>query len=203
MTGQKRLLLDRAQILDAALALLREKQNIRELNLRSLAAALGCSHANLYNYFTGADALLWAAHAALQPVLIDETDRRAAVALAAGYDGLTALFYATAELYVTCPGWFHLCWTAPLGGERPAQDIAAMHTARTRLDGQAAALLHAALPGVQGKGVTEAMHVAHCFLVGEVSNYHAGRRQIDDTDVFIETAAMRAAKLFVLWATKE
>ena len=78
-----------------------------------------------------------------------------------------------------------------------------MHTARTRLDGQAAALLHAALPGVQGKGVTEAMHVAHCFLVGEVSNYHAGRRQIDDTDVFIETAAKRAAKLFVLWATKE
>lgn len=203
MTGQKRLLLDRAQILDAALALLREKQNIRELNLRSLAAALGCSHANLYNYFSGADALLWAAHAALQPVLIDETDRLATAAIDAGLDGLTALFYATTQLYVTCPGWFHLCWTAPLSGERPAQDIAAMHTARARLDGQAAALLHAALPGAPGGTVAEAMHIAHCFLVGEVSNYHAGRRQIDDADLFIEAAAKRAAKLFVLWATKE
>ena len=184
MTGQKRLLLDRAQILDAALALLREKQNIRELNLRSLAAALGCSHANLYNYFSGADALLWAAHAALQPVLVDETDRLASAAVAAGLDGLTALFYATTQLYVTCPGWFHLCWTAPLGGERPAQDVTAMRDARAQLDGQAATLLHTALPGAPGSNVAEAMHIAHCFLVGEVSNYHAGRRQIDDAPPF-------------------
>jgi len=59
------------------------------------------------------------------------------------------------------------------------------------------------LPGAPGGTVAEAMHIAHCFLVGEVSNYHAGRRQIDDATLFIDAAAKRAAKLFVLWATKE
>jgi len=50
------------QIIETALDLLKDKSDIRSVNLREIARVLGCAHTNLYNYFPSFNDLLWEAH---------------------------------------------------------------------------------------------------------------------------------------------
>ncbi len=60
--------ISKEQIIDTTLELLKDKSDIRTINLREIARVLGCAHTNLYNYFPSFQDLLWEAHMEIEHI---------------------------------------------------------------------------------------------------------------------------------------
>jgi len=108
------------KFIETTIELINEKQSSREVNLRSVARKIGCSHQNLYNYFKNYDALLWECMlpsikrlCAFSAKAIENVDEKE--------DKIRFFFSSQIEFALENPGIYSLIWLDKLQGEPPVE----------------------------------------------------------------------------------
>ncbi|MCC5468659.1 TetR/AcrR family transcriptional regulator [Pelosinus baikalensis] len=172
--------ISKEQIVDTALELMRNKNDIRGLNLREIARTLGCAHTNLYNYFPSYTDLLWETHTALQEIFMEMLKERIMNAKTADLK-LRYFFDTFVDIYLTNKGWFRLAWLEYIGENRPERDAVVTEHTFTELTQYISDIwqeLHGNPPDKDQTG--RVLHNTHCYIVGEISNYVSGRGLIEN-----------------------
>ena len=189
------------QIVETALELMQNKNDLRGLNLREISRTLGCAHTNLYNYFPSYNDLLWETHAALQEIFIEILTEKLNSSNDAGLK-LNFFFEAVVDLYVDNKGWFRLAWHEYIGDERPQRDIEATGKTNAELNRHIAEIwreLSGKYP--DAKQTKRVLHNTHCYIVGEISNYLLGRGLIAnevELKTYITAEAIRMFRLCLI-----
>lgn len=187
------------QIIETALELIKNKSDLRRLNLREIARTLGCAHTNLYNYFPSYNDLLWETHAALQGVFLEMIQRKMETANTAELR-LSYFFEAIVDMYVSNEGWFRLSWHEYIGGERPSQDIEATQRANREINRFASEMWNELSGTYPDPDQTQrVLHNTHCYIVGEISNYIFGRALIQNEVEFKAYVTHEATHMFKLF----
>jgi hypothetical protein len=108
------------------------------------------------------------------------------------------------QVYLDNTGWFRLAWMVYIGDKRPESDIAATKTARNELDRYVIDIWNE-LYGFKtdNKKVSDAVHNVHCYIIGEVSNYIAGRGLIENEAEFKNHVVCNAIRLLTLSLREE
>lgn len=186
------------QIVETALALIKNKSDLHGLNLREVARTLGCAHTNIYNYFPSYSDLLWETHTTLHEVfmkmLIKKLDTTNTAEIQLAY-----FFEAFAQIYMENKGWFRLAWHEHIEGERPGRNIEVLEETNKVLTQRISEIwmeLSETNPGTEN--ISRVLHNTHCYIVGEVSNYLLGRGLIEneaELKVYIAREAVRMFKL--------
>ncbi len=190
-------------VVNITLELIRDKENIRSVNLREIARALGCAHTNLYNHFADFDAILWEA---LDAVLV----RSAEFILSAMNEIQTPeeklqLFYKRLiDYYLLNRGWFRLLWMEKLRGKRSDSNI----KVTADVVGEYVVMLAKLFEEIYSVKLTneQAMyvfHTVHSYIYGEISIFIAGRGLISEEEEFnkyVLRECIKLSKLLVLSA---
>jgi AcrR family transcriptional regulator len=186
------------QIIETALDLMKNKSDLRRINMREIARTLGCAHTNLYNYFPSYNDLLWEAHAALQEVFIQLIKDKLEAANTAELR-LSYFFEALVDIYISNEGWFRLSWHECISSERPLQNIEAIEKANKAINWYVSEIwndLYGTYPDTEKS--QRVLHNTHCYIVGEVSNYFLGRGLIEseiELKAYIVNEAIRMFRL--------
>lgn len=188
------------QIVDTAVELIRNKSDLRGLNMREIARTLGCAHTNIYNYFSSYNDLLWETHITLQKIFMEILTKKLNTTNKAELR-LSYFFESFVNMYLDNKGWFRLSWHEYIGGERPQRDIEVTEETNKTLNKYVSGIwkeLSGTYPNAdQTKRV---LHNTHCYIVGEVSNYILGRGIIEnemELKVYITNEAIRMFKLCI------
>lgn len=192
--------ISKEQIIGVTLALIKDKENIRSVNLREIARHLGCAHTNLYNYYEDLDAILWDA--------MDEVLHKSLANLSEGiekiddYNIKLDYFYRRfVEFYLENRGWFVLCWFEKLRGSRPQKN----YDLTVKAVDYFADIITDVFQRIDGIKLTPKeskyiLHNVHCYLHGEVSIYLAGRGLIKEETEFknyVVEVCVKMTRLFV------
>ena len=186
------------QIIETALELMKNKSDLRRINLREIARTLGCAHTNLYNYFPSYNDLLWETHAALQEVFLEMIKNKLEAASSAELR-LSSFFEAVVDIYMSNEGWFRLSWHEYIGSERSPQDIEATEKANREVNRYVSEIwneLSGSYPDAEQ--TRRVLHNTHCYIVGEISNYIFGRGLIENGDELKVYIAREATRMFRL-----
>ncbi|MGB7604552.1 MAG: TetR/AcrR family transcriptional regulator [Lutisporaceae bacterium] len=168
------------QIVYTALELMRDKNDLRGLNLREIARTIGCAHTNLYNYFPSYTDLLWEVHAVLQKKSMEMLAAKLSEVKIAELK-LKYFFDTFLDIYIDNKGWFRLAWLEYIGDNRPENDIIATNTASSQLNSYIIEIWEELYGVLLDKEIVHRiLHNTHCYIVGEVSNYIAGRGLIEN-----------------------
>lgn len=171
-------------IVNATLQLIKDRENIRNVNLREIARVLECAHTNLYNYYPDFDGILWDT---LDEILVRSEDF-----ILTGIDtvddpaGKLHYFYERIiEFYLQNRGWFRLFWMEKLQGSRPDKNASlAEDTVEKYVTVLAQILEKLYNTKFINKQVKEIFHTVHCYLHGEISIFISGRGLITDEESF-------------------
>lgn len=190
------------QIMETALELLKDKSNIRSVNLREIARVLGCAHTNLYNYFPSFNDLLWEAHMEIQNQFL----QKIALELEHVQDQTRKVhqfFFSLSDLYLEHKGWFRLAWLDYIDDVRPEQDKLATETVVCTMVDLLESIWLSLYPQAPARErIHSVLHDVHCYIIGEVSNFINGRGRIRETELLKQHIAETAATFFML-ALKE
>lgn len=196
-------MITRERIVETALELMRNKKDLRGLNLREIARALGCAHTNLYNYFASYNDLLWETHAALLEIFIKIIKEKLQAANNAELR-LHYFFQTFVDFYMDNKGWFRLAWHENISGERPQRNVDAVQTANKALNACILEVwkeIYGEYPNAEQ--TKRVLHNTHCYIVGEVSNHLLGRGLIENETELKAYIAYEAARMFRLCLLKE
>ena len=167
------------QIVETALEIMRNKSDLRGLNLRQIARALGCAHTNLYNYFPSYNDLLWETHVSIQKIFMAMLTKKLGMANTPELR-LIYFFEAFAEMYLENKGWFWLSWHEYIEGCRPQRDVETIEATNKMLNQQIATIWKDIFGQYPDEESTKrVLHNTHCYIVGEISNYILGRGLIE------------------------
>lgn len=192
--------ISKEQIIGVTLALIKDKENIRSVNLREIARHLGCAHTNLYNYYEDLDAILWD--------VMDEVLHKSLENLSEGIEKidddnikLDNFYRRFVEFYIDNRGWFVLCWFEKLSGSRPQKNYDLTVKTVDYFADIVADVFHR-MDGIKliPKESKYILHNVHCYLHGEVSIFLAGRGLIKEETEFknyVVDVCVKMTKLFV------
>jgi len=185
-------------VIDVALSLMKDKEDIRSVNLREIARVIGCAHTNLYNYFASFDDLLWEAHIALLGKASDHIEEKLSQ-IVEEESKLYHFFFQFVDFYLSNKGWFRLAWVEIIGGQRPKDNEAAVElTVNAFVETLADIWRNLYKVEIEKEKMKYALHNVHCYIHGEVSIYIAQRSLIPEEEKLKEYVAKEAAKLLVL-----
>jgi len=185
------------QIIETALELMANKNDLHGLNLREIARELGCAHTNLYNYFASYNDLLWETRAALQEIFTSKLKDNLSGADTTELR-LTCLFETFIDMYIDNKGWFRLAWHQHISSERPERDVEATATMNDILNKYALEICkefsgdHA-----DEEQVRQVLHNTRCYIAGEISNYLSGRSEIQSEEMLKAHVSYEALNLFL------
>lgn len=186
------------QIIEKALDLLKDSNDIRNVNLREIARVLGCAHTNLYNYFSSYNDLLWEAHIQIEKIFI----KQVLFALESVHDSKAKLhkfFYFLAEFYLDHKGWFRLLWLDYIDDVRPEKDkIATEEVVDTMVKILEDIWLSIYTNAPNHERIHAVLHDVHCYIIGEVSNFINGRGLIQDKELLKKHIEDTAVTFFEL-----
>ncbi|MDP4183187.1 MAG: TetR/AcrR family transcriptional regulator [Bacillota bacterium] len=182
-------------IVDVTLRLIRDKDNIRSVNLREIARELGCAHTNLYNHFSDLDGILWDAS---YEVLLRSCDF-----ILSGIDSiensnskLEVFYKRLIEFYLENRGWFRLFWLEKLHGEIPESNKRLTSEIVERYVDFLNILLEKLYNVKLDNGKTMyVFHTIDCYLHGEISKFISGRGLITEENQFREYILRECVKL--------
>ncbi len=188
------------QIVDTAVELIRNKSDLRGLNMREIARTLGCAHTNIYNYFSSYNDLLWETHISLQKIFMEILTKKLNTTKKAELR-LSYFFESFVNMYLDNKGWFRLAWHEYIGGERPQRDIEVTEATNKTLNEYVSDIWKEFSGTSPNADLTKrVLHNTHCYIVGEVSNYLLGRGIIEnetELKVYITNEAIRMFKLCI------
>ncbi|WP_027624542.1 TetR/AcrR family transcriptional regulator [Clostridium lundense] len=191
------------QVIEQTLSLIKDKENIRDVNLRGIARAIGCAHTNLYNHFSCFDDLLWCTHIAILKRFLDGLSEK--ISQIDDYRSkLECFFSCFVEFPLYNKGWFRLAWFEIIQGERPEDDkIATVETVDAFAD-----IIENIWDNLYGftpnkEKIKYVLHNVHCYIHGEVSIYIAKRSLIQDEIAFKNYVTKEAIKFTRLLLNEE
>lgn len=191
------------QIIETALDLLKDKSNIRSLNLREIARALRCAHTNLYNYFPSYNDLLWEMHMEVGNRFI----KKIALELECVQEDkfkLQRFYFSLSEFYLEHKGWFRLTWIDDIDDVWPEENKIATEKVVNRMVEMLETIWRSSYPNVPTKErIHSVLHDVHCYVVGEVSNFINGRGLIEDSEMLKGHIAETAVAFFTLALREE
>lgn len=171
--------ISKEQIIDTVLELLRNNNDIENLNFRQIARSLGCAHTNLYNYFPSYNDLLWECHSAILNNFMNTLQEQMNGANPAELR-VVSFFKIIVNMYMDNKGWFRLSWHEYIKGKRSEKDIETAKTANGILNGYAMDICKELFKECPDKNsVKQVLHNTHCYIIGEISNYLLGRSFMD------------------------
>ena len=195
--------ISKEQIIETALELMRNKNDLRGINLREIARTLGCAHTNLYNYFPSYNDLLWETHAAIQEIFMDMLIKKLETATTAELR-LSYFFEAFVDMHMDNKGWFRLAWHENIEGDRPKRDIEATDSTNKMLNAHIAGIwkeFSGEYPDADM--LKRVLHNTHCYIVGEISNHILGRRLIENEVELRAYTTHEALRMFKLCLSEE
>jgi AcrR family transcriptional regulator len=186
------------QIIETALDLLKDKNDIRNVNMREIARVLGCAHTNIYNYFPSYNDLLWEAHLEIENKFI----KQLSVIFENAFnhkDELYQFFFSLSEFYLDHEGWFRLVWLDYIDDVRPERD----KNVTKKVVNTMVTMLEAIWLGIYPTAPTKeriysVLHNVHCYIIGEVSNYLNGRTFIQDNKLLKKHITETSITFFTL-----
>lgn len=186
------------QIITTALDLIKNRTDLRSLNLREIARTLGCAHTNLYNYFSCYDDLLWEMYTTLLGLFLEKLTAKLETAKDPETK-LTYFFQTFVDLYMDNKGWFRLAWHDYIGNDLSRQNSTATEAANSKLN-ECISELWKELSGEypSARRTKRVLHNTHCYIVGEVSNYLASRRMIENESDLKAYITREAVNMFRL-----
>jgi AcrR family transcriptional regulator len=175
---------------------MRDKPDLKNLNMREVARFLGCAHTNIYNYFPKYSDLLWDSHSALLDILMDllvnELDKSASPE-----QRFYKFFETIVDIYMSNKGWYRLCWLEYIGGSRPLSNIEKVNEINSKLNKTLSDIcggLYDECPDFNR--IKHNLHSSHCYIVGEISNYLLGRGITENEDELKNHTANEAIRIF-------
>jgi len=177
---EKKKKITKEQIISTALDLMRERNELRTVNMREVARTLGCAHTNIYNYFPSYTDLLWGTHTAILEVFMNTLGEKLSAATTAEMK-LRYFFDTFVQMYLDNKGWFRLVWLEYIGDDRPQNNIEATTKVHLELNNIIVNIwreLNGFAP--DDAIVNRVVHNTHCYIIGEVSNYISGRGLIEN-----------------------
>lgn len=190
-------------IIETALDMIRNQNNLKGFNLREVARTLGCAHTNLYNYFSSYSDLLWEVYIALLNRSIDGLNEQ----IASCPDGLSRLncfFQRFVDTYLDNQGCFRLAWQEYIDAERP-EKVSCVIEKTNHVLTQTVCEIWSELSATPSTHelMKRILHDTHCYIIGEVSNYILGRGIIEDKDELKKYITNKAVLIFMLCAKEE
>lgn len=200
---EKKKKITKEQIISTALDLMRDKNELRTVNMREIARTLGCAHTNIYNYFPSYTDLLWETHTAILEVFMNTLEEKLFSVTTAEIK-LRYFFDTFVQMYLDNQGWFRLLWLEYIGVDRPTSNIETttkVHLALNHIIVNIWSELNRFVP--DDAIVNRVVHNTHCYIIGEVSNYISGRGLIENEAELREYIVKEAINLFTCCMRKE
>lgn len=147
---------------EAVLEMLDEGVGLRDLNLRRIAARIGCAHTNAYNYFGSFEELLWWSLRGALERMTDGAGRSSG-----------DLIDVYVDFALDHPTWYRLIWVEPLAGPAPAEVERYLRVPAEVFAAWAARDLWRGGPAPSEPEL--ATRVLHGYLHGELSAITSGR----------------------------
>ena len=188
--------INKDQIIETALQLMKDKKDLRSLNLREIARSLGCAHTNIYNYFPSYEDLLWEVHITLKDIffyLITDDMKKANNPK----ERLQCFFASFVNMYLDNTGWFRLAWQEYIGDTIPERNI--LH--EEKISNKIGVYVYQICMDSHGdfisrKRCEKSLHIAHCYIIGEISGYISNANY--DTETIKEKITQGALEVFLL-----
>ncbi len=108
-------------ILETTLSLIEENRGIKNVTLRDIAKKIGCTHTNLYNYFSSLDEIFWES-LGLALLKMMEYGRPCLTTERANEEELYLLLSNLIDFSMKHPGWYKLIWLETIGGS-PSSEV--------------------------------------------------------------------------------
>lgn len=185
-------------IVETALELMRDKADLQGLNLREVARTLGCAHTNLYNYFPSYSDLLWETHIAVLEIFMEMLEKKLEETNNAEQK-LSYFFNSFVVMYVENKGWFRLAWQEYIDGDRPVRDVEVTVATNQSLNEHISKIwqeLTGEKPDMEQ--TARVLHITHCYIIGEISNYLSGRGLIENEAELKAHVTHEAVQIFRL-----
>jgi AcrR family transcriptional regulator len=200
---EKKISITREQIISTALDLMRNKNELRTVNMREIARTLGCAHTNIYNYFSSYTELLWDTHTALLEHSMNILRERLSDATTAEME-LRYFFDTFIQVYFDNKGWFRLAWLEYIGDARPQSNTDMTVNVHLELNRYITTIWEEMTSSVPDSAtVNRVIHNTHCYIIGEISNYISGRGLIENESELKEYIKNEAINIFTLCMRKE
>lgn len=187
----------REQIIETALDLLKDRSDIRNVNLREIARVIGCAHTNIYNYFPSFNNLLWEAHIEIKNKFIEQLSQT----LESVQDDKAKLhqfYFSLSEFYLDHKGWFRLTWLDYIDNMRPQKDIVATEEVVNKMVEMLETIWISIYQNAPCREhIRGVLHDVNCYIVGEVSNFINGRGLIQDKELLKTHITETAVKFFM------
>ncbi|MBW9153485.1 TetR/AcrR family transcriptional regulator [Clostridium estertheticum] len=113
-------------IIKTTLRLIGENEGIKDVNLRGIAKKIGCSHTNLYNYFSSLDEIFWEALGYVLLKMIDYVE----IGLDSESNSEENFYLYLSNIIdfsMDHPGWYRLIWLESIGGSPSPEVIKILH----------------------------------------------------------------------------
>lgn len=163
--------ISKEQILNTAIELMREKNDIRSANIRILAREIGCAHTNIYNYYSSLDTLFIEAYQKVQEIFI----RAIITAVSSQRDNnakLEKFFSQIIDFYLNNKGWFRLLWFENFGeDQKEGLYKIASRTVNILVSIMEDILINPYDMTPERVKIKKMIHVIHCYIYGEISIY--------------------------------
>lgn len=160
---------NRERLIDATLELIIANGGCRGVNLRQVAAKVGCAHTNAYNWFDSLEDLYWAA--LRRAVELQHADTVARLQAPEAAQAPLRCFLESQVLFAQeNPGLYRLFWLEPLSGTPPAEVLMFLGEMRglwmSHLGARLAELNSRTDPAWAGQIIHGYVHGEICKLIG-------------------------------------
>lgn len=163
--------INKDMIMRAALKLILEHNSSASLTIRDVAKELGCSHPNIYNYYSSMLELRWDCLLRAMEEMMEHTARN----LTPEGDSDTRFqqfFLVLCAYFLEHPGYYRLIWFDPMGESIPEHAVPRLQAPGLRLRDFALNLY----PELGNPQVAaESMLMIHRYFHGEMSTIISGR----------------------------
>lgn len=195
--------ISKEQILDASIELMKDSDNLQNLNLRKIAKNLGCSHTNIYNYFSSYTDLLWEAHSELNRRIVDSIIDKVENTNTSE-EKLNCMFSSIANEYLSNTGWFRFIWMYYIGDERPEKHVKEIDEIVKNLVTCGMKIAEDLWKIKKSENeVFNALHNSHCYMIGEITNFISKRRIIENEIELKRYLIEQAIKIFTFYIKEE
>jgi len=181
----------REQIISATLNLIEQKQGREGLTIREISRNLGCSHPNIYNYYSSLDNLLWDVLELILETMMEFVLSR--INSGMNRDEQFQTFISGIVTFsLNNTGWYKLLWFEDIKGDIPEKTAVKVKVPSQKF----AEFVLSRYPEIGNLGnAVQAASIIHSYMHGEISKYITHRNFRDDREILTESITQNSFML--------